>query len=337
MTLPLRPLRLLSGVALAVTAIAAWWLVLPASVGGRSTYVVVDGESMEPHLHTGDLVVARPTARYRIGDLVVARAGGGIVVHRIVAGNETTGWRTQGDNNDWLDPWTVRSNDIIGRVVVEAAAIGVMLAWIREHPSEFASLSALLGLALSLPWRRRRVSRVLRRTLATSRPEPHPVEQSRSEYAVLVIASTASVVAALSTAAALGRGELATAPGLLASATLLLTGGATLALLARMFDGQGAPEPLRSLIALSGRLRRVEELPEPPPGIAVRSVRSAVALRTLAERERLPVLHSFDAVTGAHEFLLLTVADGAYSWTPPDERTDNPDEGALVAAGGRWR
>jgi len=114
-------------------------------------------------------------------------------------------------------------------------------------------------------------------------------------------------------------------------------GIASIALLARRSEGPGAPEPLRSLIALAGRLRRVEAIPEPPAGVAVRSVRSAAALRTLAERERLPVLHRFDAATGAHEFLLLTVTDGAYSWVPLDERTGHPDDGSLVAAGGRWR
>ncbi|MFM7225370.1 MAG: signal peptidase I [Actinomycetota bacterium] len=326
-----------TSVAIVCAVAAAWWFVLPAGVGGRSTYVVVNGRSMEPQLHTGELVVARPRAEYRIGDLVVVRGGGGNVVHRIVSGDERRGWRTRGDNNEWIDPWTVRPAEIVGRVTIEAGSLGGALDWIRAHPTEFATLSAFCGLALALPWRRRRVSRVLRRTLAASTPEPAPIERSRFEYAVLVMASTATLVAALSTASALGRNALGSASGLLALATLLLSSGSTFVLLTRMYDGQGAPEPLRSLIALSGRLRRVDALPEPPPGTPVRTVRSAVALRSIAERERLPVLHTLDPETGLHEFLLLTVSAGAYTWTAPDARDDRAPQGDPVGAGGRWR
>ncbi|HBX82596.1 MAG TPA: hypothetical protein DEH05_16150 [Propionibacteriaceae bacterium] len=66
-------------------------------------------------------------------------------------------------------------------------------------------------------------------------------------------------------------------------------------------------------MALFGRLYRIGELPEvndPQP------VRSAVALRTIAEKYRLPVLHRVDSDTGQHEFPLITVQRGAFFWSP---------------------
>src|SRR6059058_5072042 len=85
---------------LLVLALAsAWWLTLaPVSVGGPATFVSVQGHSMEPLLHTGDLVITQRQARYAVGDLVVVAVDGGHVIHRLYGGSASTGWITKGDN-----------------------------------------------------------------------------------------------------------------------------------------------------------------------------------------------------------------------------------------------
>ena len=81
---------------------------------------MVDGHSMEPLLHQGDLVIARRARSYALGDLVVTRvaASKGVhshVIHRLVSGDAESGWKTQGDSDSWIDPWVVPQTAITGR------------------------------------------------------------------------------------------------------------------------------------------------------------------------------------------------------------------------------
>ena len=90
----------------------------PVSWGGQMGYTVVSGHSMEPGMHTGDLVLTWRTDDYRPGEVITyfvpdgqPGAGAG-VVHRIVAGDPQTGFTTQGDNRNGPDIWTPRTDDI---------------------------------------------------------------------------------------------------------------------------------------------------------------------------------------------------------------------------------
>ncbi len=106
-----------------VVAFNAWFL-WPSSLGGSTTFVVVNGQSMEPLYAAGDLVVARKGAPV-VGDVVVYRPeglGDAKVVHQIVGGDGTTGWDVQGTNNDWLDPWQPTNDDVVGIVVFHIGA-----------------------------------------------------------------------------------------------------------------------------------------------------------------------------------------------------------------------
>ena len=102
--------------------------------------------------------------------------------------------------------------------------------------------------------------------------------------------------------------------------SLAWSGGTSLYLIYRLYDGRGVVEPSKSMYALSGRLRIVEDFPDVGE---LQPVGSAVALRGIAEKYRLPVLHRIDAATGLHEFLLVTAKDGSYGWSPgPENSTD---------------
>ena len=51
--------------------VAIWVSLAPVQVGGQATYVIVAGQSMEPNLHYGDLVIVHRASRYQVGDVVV--------------------------------------------------------------------------------------------------------------------------------------------------------------------------------------------------------------------------------------------------------------------------
>jgi signal peptidase I len=96
------------------------WFCLPQSFGGRAGWVLVSGTSMLPNLHTGDLVLVEHQADYRVGEVIAYRVpegqvgAGHVVIHRIVGGNDRTGWTMQGDNRTAPDLWHPTNHDVIG-------------------------------------------------------------------------------------------------------------------------------------------------------------------------------------------------------------------------------
>ena len=93
------------------------------------------GPSMLPTLGSGDAlwVVSYDGTRTRRGDVIVFCPPPGAepevgphVVHRVVA-VEAPGVRTRGDNNRGPDPWVLRVDDILGRVV----AVRKGSKWVR--------------------------------------------------------------------------------------------------------------------------------------------------------------------------------------------------------------
>jgi signal peptidase I len=145
-----RPVRL-AGWAMFVAVVAAWAIFLrPAFLGGPVTYVIVAGHSMEPTLHTGDLVVARRQRTYRRGDVIAYRitkhqAGAGtLVVHRIVGGSSHDGYVTRGDNRRYRDPWRPKPADIAGKMSLHARRLG-MIPVFSHTTLGMALIAALAG------------------------------------------------------------------------------------------------------------------------------------------------------------------------------------------------
>ena len=95
------------------------WVLWPASLGGATRSIVVGGHSMEPEYHIGDIVILRPGGP-AVDEIVVfdppLEEDHPLVVHRIVGGDEESGWVTQGDNNPEPDPWLIHAGDVKGRV-----------------------------------------------------------------------------------------------------------------------------------------------------------------------------------------------------------------------------
>ncbi len=86
---------------------------------GRLSFYCL-GPSMNPTFRPGDLLTVAPYGRggVRRGDVAIFRppGEGRLIAHRIISAG-ADGLRTRGDNNDRQDPWTLRPEDIVGRVI----------------------------------------------------------------------------------------------------------------------------------------------------------------------------------------------------------------------------
>lgn len=130
--------------------LAMFW---PQSLGGAVAYVRVDGHSMDPTFHLGDLAVVRRQTSYRIGDAVAYRipkgefGAGALVIHRLIGGNGTTGYVTKGDNKNLPDEWHPKAADIVGRVRYDIPGVGTKLATLTK-PMYLGGLVAALTVAV---------------------------------------------------------------------------------------------------------------------------------------------------------------------------------------------
>lgn len=168
---------------LTALAIALWVFVLrPGSLGGPATYIVVSGTSMQPTMHTGDLVLSLKQDSYRKGDVITYAVPEGedgegtLVIHRIIGGNERTGFITQGDNRDGADLWRPKPEDIKGKRALLVPRGGQFLQLLRT-PAALGVLAGLFAfIAVLVPpdekEQRKREERKARRALKKNREQP---------------------------------------------------------------------------------------------------------------------------------------------------------------------
>lgn len=131
---------------LSLAAAAAFWFAFaPAQLGGWTTYVIVDGNSMEPKFHFGDLVLVRKQGTYQAGDAVTYQNAemNRYVFHRIV-NMEGGRFVLQGDHNTWLDSYHPSQDEIVGKLWIHIPSAGKAIQWARE-PLPLAVGVALLG------------------------------------------------------------------------------------------------------------------------------------------------------------------------------------------------
>jgi signal peptidase I len=62
------------GSALIILLMAAIWISFaPSQFGGKASYVIVAGASMQPTVQRGDLVITEEKQEYQVGDIVTYR------------------------------------------------------------------------------------------------------------------------------------------------------------------------------------------------------------------------------------------------------------------------
>lgn len=116
-----KPIRYALHVAWFITmALVAWWFILPTTMGGRTALVTTQGNSMEPKLHAGDMVVVRRTdnSRLQVGDAVLYPSGSlhRYVLHRIIKIDASGRLTLQGDNNKFVDADHPKRSAVIGKM-----------------------------------------------------------------------------------------------------------------------------------------------------------------------------------------------------------------------------
>jgi signal peptidase I len=156
-----RRLTRVAGLTAFVAAAALLLFLRPTMFGGSHGYISVAGESMEPKLHHGDLVVTKRQDSYGRGDVVAFRipegdAGEGkLVIHRIVGGSAGAGYMTQGDNRDRPDLWRPRPADVEGKLRVHVAGSGSLLLRLRSPLGLALAVSVLSFIIIAFPGRGR--------------------------------------------------------------------------------------------------------------------------------------------------------------------------------------
>jgi signal peptidase I len=149
--------------AVVAVAVAGWlWLLMPTALGGQTSYISTDGNSMQPQFHTGDLAVLRPADHYGVGDVVAYHSAllHTVVMHRIVAAQN--GYYTfKGDSNAWLDPEHPTAGDFLGKLTAQVPQGGVWLNRLSNPPALGLAVFGLLatgGTAAQTRRRRRRTT-----------------------------------------------------------------------------------------------------------------------------------------------------------------------------------
>jgi signal peptidase I len=171
---------ILAASAVLAVVLAAWVFLAPRALGGSTTYLVVTGNSMEPRLESGDLVVLRTANTYGPNDVVAYQStvAKRVFVHRIVH-REGSRFVLKGDANSFLDSARPGPANVDGKLWFAVPMLGSWLAWLGAPPhAAFAgSLAILLFFAGSgtAVYRRRRCRRNPRPLVSTpSQPSPSP-------------------------------------------------------------------------------------------------------------------------------------------------------------------
>jgi signal peptidase I len=120
-----------------------WYLFAPTQLAGAVSYVIVNGNSMEPDHRLGDLVLTRSKPDYDLNQKVVYQHPVvGYVFHRIVDQNDE-GFILKGDNNDWLDAYQPKRAEIVGKYWFMIPGAGQVIRKLRE-PAYFAGFTIII-------------------------------------------------------------------------------------------------------------------------------------------------------------------------------------------------
>jgi signal peptidase len=142
--------KALMAVMLSFVAVILVLYVYTIAIGG---FAVVNGRSMEPLLHTGDLVFMKKGGSIEVGDIIVYKdRTGKFIIHRVVASYTYKGTKcyvTKGDNNPYPDTGypgicrkPVHVEGGIGYGVPEDKVVGVVMG-IGGNPVKIPYLGAL--------------------------------------------------------------------------------------------------------------------------------------------------------------------------------------------------
>jgi signal peptidase len=116
--------------------IAVLLIVSVFSFPGNIKIMAVLSGSMEPKIHTGSIVIVKPAASYKVGDIITFGPKGETpTTHRIAEMRLQTGqpvYKTKGDANNTEDSKEVVGQDIIGKVYLSVPYAGYAINAVKK-------------------------------------------------------------------------------------------------------------------------------------------------------------------------------------------------------------
>ena len=115
---------------------------------GVRSMAIVEGRSMEPLFHTGDVVFLRSKTedQIKVGDIVVYQMNGKYIIHRVVdiykAGNITC-YIVKGDNNPIPDPGNPSCPFINGLRGIPFSSVKGVVVTIEDTPIKIPYLGGV--------------------------------------------------------------------------------------------------------------------------------------------------------------------------------------------------
>jgi signal peptidase I len=122
----------------AIVLIAVLLIISTFPITGNFKTLMVLSGSMEPAIRTGSVVVIKPEAQYKIGDVVTFGKDTITQVpttHRIVSSRAVEGvllFTTKGDANNAPDVTEIRQSDIHGKVLFSVPYFGYLVNFVRK-------------------------------------------------------------------------------------------------------------------------------------------------------------------------------------------------------------
>jgi len=160
-----RIIKIISIIVLIPFVIYFW----PASYGGDTTIMMVQGNSMLPTIPPGSLVVAKQSSQYYVDDIVAyekqyGRGLSQIVVHRIIDVADN-GFVIKGDNNPKKDDFDSTDDIILGKVLFSTPYVGDMISLFRNPIVLVFAAVAVAGIQMEQNRRKERKEKIRCRIL----------------------------------------------------------------------------------------------------------------------------------------------------------------------------
>ena len=173
----------------------------PASYGGDTTVMMVQGQSMLPTILPGSIVVAKEAPEYNIDDIVAYEQRQGtlskIVVHRIIDETEK-GFVIQGDNNPKKDVGYPTEDVILGKVLFSTPYMGDLLSMFRNPFALVVTAGALF--AIQMEQKRRKERKEKRKCLrlgipyVTQKLRNTPKKAKKPDYSMFFAATFLNIL-----------------------------------------------------------------------------------------------------------------------------------------------
>jgi signal peptidase I len=141
--------RIAAAVVLLALLALGWWVLAPTQLGGRTSYAVVSGSSMEPRIKRGDFVLVRQRSSYAPGDVVLYDNPeiGADVLHRIISVRED-GYAVKGDANDFVDGVRPTRDQVVGELWLVVPGAGSFVSLLQRPLNALALVLLAVFIAL---------------------------------------------------------------------------------------------------------------------------------------------------------------------------------------------